>query len=124
MHCCSLSQCRVRGRPPPPSPAPAVAGHATAADGRLRSPSRPPLVLRYCQSTVIASCRAGRGLAGLVGRGAVSLSSSTTVAEENTRILERKPLINTSHCIQHRLELKFLHCAQFLLMLIEQLIDL
>ena len=26
----------------------------------------------------------------------------------NTRILERKPLINTSYCMQHRLELKYL----------------
>ena len=33
----------------------------------------------------------------------------------NTRILERKPLINTSYCIQHRLELKYFHFAQFLL---------
>ena len=41
----------------------------------------------------------------------------------NTRILERKqtflnankPLINTSYRIQHRLELKYFHFAQFLL---------
>ena len=29
----------------------------------------------------------------------------------NTRILERKPLINTSYCIRHRLELKYFHFA-------------
>ena len=34
---------------------------------------------------------------------------------QNTRILERKPLINTSYCIRHRLELKYFHFAQFLL---------
>ena len=33
----------------------------------------------------------------------------------NTRILECKPLINTSYCIWHRLELKYFHFAQFLL---------
>ena len=33
----------------------------------------------------------------------------------NTRILERKPLIDTSYRIQHRLELKYFHFAQFLL---------
>ena len=33
----------------------------------------------------------------------------------NTRILERKPLINTSYCILHRLGLKYFHYAQFLL---------
>ena len=33
----------------------------------------------------------------------------------NTRILERKPLIDTSYRIRHRLELKFFHFAQFLL---------
>ena len=32
-----------------------------------------------------------------------------------TRILERKPLINTSYRIRHRLELKYFHFAQFLL---------
>ena len=32
-----------------------------------------------------------------------------------TRILERKPLIDTSYRIQHRLELKYFHFAQFLL---------
>ena len=32
-----------------------------------------------------------------------------------TRILERKPLINTSYCNQHRLELKHFSFAQFLL---------
>ena len=46
----------------------------------------------------------------------------------NTRILERKPLIDTSYRIQHRLELKYFHFAQFSLnahrALIEQLIDL
>ena len=41
-----------------------------------------------------------------------------------TRILERKPLIDTSYRIRHRLELKYLHFAQFCSMLIEQLIDL
>ena len=43
----------------------------------------------------------------------------------NTRILERKPLIKTSYCIQHRLELKYFHFTQFLLnaaqLLIKQL---
>ena len=34
---------------------------------------------------------------------------------QNTRILERKPLIDTSYCIRHRLELKYFHFAQFLL---------
>ena len=33
----------------------------------------------------------------------------------NTRILEHKPLIDTSDSIQHRLELKYFHLAQFLL---------
>ena len=33
----------------------------------------------------------------------------------NTRILERRPLIDTSYRIQHRLELKYFHFAQFLL---------
>ena len=33
----------------------------------------------------------------------------------NTRILERKPLINTSYRIRHRLELKYFHFTQFLL---------
>ena len=33
----------------------------------------------------------------------------------NTRILERKPLIDTFYLIQHRFELKYLHFAQFLL---------
>ena len=42
----------------------------------------------------------------------------------NTRILERKPLINTSYHILHRLELKYFHLAQFFSMLIEQLIAL
>ena len=32
-----------------------------------------------------------------------------------TRLLEHKPLINTSYCIRHRLELKYFHFAQFLL---------
>ena len=31
----------------------------------------------------------------------------------NTIILERKPLIDTSHRIRHRLELKYLHFTQF-----------
>ena len=30
-----------------------------------------------------------------------------------TRILERKPLIHTSYCIQYRLELKYFLLAQF-----------
>ena len=34
---------------------------------------------------------------------------------QNTRILECKPLIYTSYCIQLRLELKYFHLAQFLL---------
>ena len=42
----------------------------------------------------------------------------------NTRILERKPLIDTSYSIQHRLELKYQHLAQFCSMLIEQHINL
>ena len=33
----------------------------------------------------------------------------------NTRILERKPMIDTFYCIRHRLELKYFHFAQFLL---------
>ena len=33
----------------------------------------------------------------------------------NTRIFERKPLINTSYSIRHRLELKYFHLAQNLL---------
>ena len=33
----------------------------------------------------------------------------------NTRILERKPLVDTSYRIRHRLELKYVHFAQFLL---------
>ena len=33
----------------------------------------------------------------------------------NTRILEHKPLIDTSYRILHRLELKYFHFAQFLL---------
>ena len=33
----------------------------------------------------------------------------------NTRILECKPLIDTPYCILHRLELKYFHFAQFLL---------
>ena len=33
----------------------------------------------------------------------------------NTRILERKPLIDTSYRIRHSLELKSFHLAQFLL---------
>ena len=33
----------------------------------------------------------------------------------STRILERKPLINTSYHIRHRLELKYFHLAQFFL---------
>ena len=33
----------------------------------------------------------------------------------NTRILERRPLINTSHRNLHRLELKYFHLAQFFL---------
>ena len=33
----------------------------------------------------------------------------------NTRILERKPLIDTSYRIRHRLELKYFHLAHFLL---------
>ena len=37
------------------------------------------------------------------------------------RILDRKLLIDTSYSIQHRLELKYFHLAQFLL---EQLSDL
>ena len=43
----------------------------------------------------------------------------------NTRILKRKPWINTSYSIRHRLELKYFHFTQFLLnaaqLLIEQL---
>ena len=39
----------------------------------------------------------------------------------NMRILDRKLLIDTSYSIQHRLELKYFHLAQFLL---EQLSDL
>ena len=31
------------------------------------------------------------------------------------RILERKPLIDTSYSIQHRLEVKYFHFAQFFL---------
>ena len=34
--------------------------------------------------------------------------------KRNTRILERKPLTNTSYQIQHRLELKYFHFAQCL----------
>ena len=34
---------------------------------------------------------------------------------QNTRILERKPLIDTSYRIGHGLELKYFHLAQFLL---------
>ena len=33
----------------------------------------------------------------------------------NTRIRERKPLIDASYRIRHRLELKYFHFAQFLL---------
>ena len=33
----------------------------------------------------------------------------------NTRILERKPLIDTSYRIRHRFELKYFHFAQVLL---------
>ena len=33
----------------------------------------------------------------------------------NSRILERKPMIDTSYRIRHRLELKYFHFAQFLL---------
>ena len=33
----------------------------------------------------------------------------------NTRILEHKPLVNTSYHIQHKLELKYFHFAQCLL---------
>ena len=33
----------------------------------------------------------------------------------NTRILERKPLIDASFRIRHRLELKYFYLAQFLL---------
>ena len=33
----------------------------------------------------------------------------------NTSILELKPLIDTSYRIQHKLELKYFHLAQFLL---------
>ena len=33
----------------------------------------------------------------------------------NMRILERKPLIETSYRIRHRLELKYFHFANFLL---------
>ena len=46
---------------------------------------------------------------------------------QNTRILERKPLIDTSYRIRHRLELKNFHLAQFLLIaprLIKQLTNL
>ena len=32
----------------------------------------------------------------------------------NTRIIERKPLINTSYRIQHELKLKYFQLAQFL----------
>ena len=45
----------------------------------------------------------------------------------NTGILERKPLIDTSYRIRHRLELKNFHLAQFLLIaprLIKQLTNL
>ena len=42
----------------------------------------------------------------------------------NSRNLERKPLINTFYCIQHRFELKYFHLAQFCFMLIKQLINL
>ena len=34
---------------------------------------------------------------------------------QNTRILERKPLIDTSYRIGHGLELKYFHLAQILL---------
>ena len=34
---------------------------------------------------------------------------------KNTRILERKPMIDKSYCILHRLELKYFHLAHFLL---------
>ena len=33
----------------------------------------------------------------------------------NTRILQRKPVIDTSYRIRHILELKYFHFAQFLL---------
>ena len=33
----------------------------------------------------------------------------------NTRIIDRKPLIDTSYRIRHRLELKYFQLAQFLL---------
>ena len=42
----------------------------------------------------------------------------------NKRILERKPLIDTSYCILHRLELNIFTSHNFCSMLIEQLINL
>ena len=33
----------------------------------------------------------------------------------NSNILERKPLIDTPYCFQHRLDLKYFHFTQFLL---------
>ena len=41
------------------------------------------------------------------------LSSWISWPDTNTRILERKPLIDTSYCILHRLEFKYFHLAQF-----------
>ena len=41
----------------------------------------------------------------------------------NIRILERKPLIDTSYRIRRTLELKYFHFAQFLLIAFEQHID-
>ena len=80
VHCCSLRDCRVCGRLLSP-PAPAGVGRATAADGRLRGPSSPPLLLRYRHAAAVtASDGAGRSGAGLAGRGAVRLSSPATVA--------------------------------------------
>ena len=60
VHCCSLRDCRVCGRLLSP-PAPAGVGRATAADGRLRGPSSPPLLLRYRHAAAVtASDGAGR----------------------------------------------------------------
>ena len=76
---------------------------------RLSLCLRVSLPLSLCQSRLLASAR---------------LDGMLLCQTLHTRILECKPLIDTSYHIWHRLELKYFHLAQFLFsMLIEQLID-
>ena len=65
---------------PPPPPAPAGKGRATAADGRLRAPSPPTLLLRYRRAAAVITSGGLPAGSGLVGRGMVRFSFTANVA--------------------------------------------